>query len=544
MRGRAVSIFRALALTLGVLHAWVGRNTIDVDGIAYLDLSDAVAAGSWRLPLNIHWSPLYPWLIGMARRVLGPTPYWEFPVLHLVNFLAYLGALASFEVLLDAVLRHRHRHTAVLPGENLTLLPDWMIIGSAYPVFLVATQVFVRMDEDTPDMVVLPFMLLAVALLLRFEEGDVRWGAFVLFGILLGLGYLAKVVMFPLAFLLLLLACPLALRQAVVPRLLLSLLLFLALAVPHAVRLSSAAGQPTLGRAGHVAYESMVNRTDPPVPLLPGPLAIHDFTSHLHGTLPLTSDLGFWYRDTGARFRAGAQLIAVRENIRAGLAVLVWLTPTLMGGALLFALAARGGELIRDLREERTLLLVGGASVALYLMVRMEARYIAGALVLLVLGALCAARLTGAAAASTRLRRAAAIVFLFQLLPLAPDVYDDLRAEVRAVRRPEEFGHSSWRAATALAAAGVRPGDRVAVIGVLDVGWARLARVQVSARLVMQDAVVEFWALPEAARAAIVDQLFATGATLIVTRDIPPTAQADPRWRPLGTTPLFGYRRD
>jgi len=51
-----------------LLQAWSDRHGITPDGVSYLDLSDAVVDGSWRGLVNAYWSPLYPLLLGLARR--------------------------------------------------------------------------------------------------------------------------------------------------------------------------------------------------------------------------------------------------------------------------------------------------------------------------------------------------------------------------------------------------------------------------------------------------------------------------------------------
>ena len=78
---------------------------MQADGISYLDMGDAIIRGDWKMAINGYWSPLYPWLQGLAAWAIKPTPYWQFTVVHLVNFLIYLFALACFDTLLQALAR-------------------------------------------------------------------------------------------------------------------------------------------------------------------------------------------------------------------------------------------------------------------------------------------------------------------------------------------------------------------------------------------------------------------------------------------------------
>ncbi len=63
-----------------MFQAYAQRYVVGPDGVAYLDLSDAVVAGHWSGLVNLYWSPLYPLLIGLARIVTRASPAGEVPV--------------------------------------------------------------------------------------------------------------------------------------------------------------------------------------------------------------------------------------------------------------------------------------------------------------------------------------------------------------------------------------------------------------------------------------------------------------------------------
>src|SRR5687768_8882410 len=83
----------SVLLLLAAFQAWTFRHTVSPDGVAYLDLSDAVASGRFRDLVNGYWSPLYPVGVGIARWAVSATPlaspYWEFALLHAVNFVGF-----------------------------------------------------------------------------------------------------------------------------------------------------------------------------------------------------------------------------------------------------------------------------------------------------------------------------------------------------------------------------------------------------------------------------------------------------------------------
>ncbi|HEX9331810.1 MAG TPA: hypothetical protein VF896_07980, partial [Anaerolineales bacterium] len=92
-------LFRMLAIGLGVLHVYaaIKSQSMNADGISYLDIGDAYFHADWGNAINPVWSPLYSWVLGFANFLIRPSMQWEFPVVHLVNFIIYLIALSSFE---------------------------------------------------------------------------------------------------------------------------------------------------------------------------------------------------------------------------------------------------------------------------------------------------------------------------------------------------------------------------------------------------------------------------------------------------------------
>src|SRR6266576_5401755 len=99
--------FCSIAATLGLIQAWVGRFGMNPDGISYLDIGDGFWRGNWHMLLNGYWSPFYGFILGLAMKILKPSSYWEFPVVHLVNFLIYLLALLSFDFFLREFIKSR-----------------------------------------------------------------------------------------------------------------------------------------------------------------------------------------------------------------------------------------------------------------------------------------------------------------------------------------------------------------------------------------------------------------------------------------------------
>src|SRR5260221_10229953 len=61
-------IFWFIAVSLGLIQAWVTRFAMNPDGVSYLDIGDGFWRGDLRLLLNGYWSPLYAFLLGLAMK--------------------------------------------------------------------------------------------------------------------------------------------------------------------------------------------------------------------------------------------------------------------------------------------------------------------------------------------------------------------------------------------------------------------------------------------------------------------------------------------
>lgn len=105
-------VCRIICIGFAVLETWSQRHFLNEDGVSYLDMSDALQRHNWHLLINPIWSPLYPLLIGAVTWITHPSARLEIPLVHLVNFVIFLAALASFEFLLRraiCVLRQEYK---------------------------------------------------------------------------------------------------------------------------------------------------------------------------------------------------------------------------------------------------------------------------------------------------------------------------------------------------------------------------------------------------------------------------------------------------
>src|SRR5436190_13048746 len=98
---------------------------------------------------------------------MKPSMYWEYPLVHLVNFLIYVATLAAFEFFLATFISERKRRDQELLKEGRMGLPEpaWWLLG--YSLFVYSSLLLIGLSFATPDMSIAAFVYLASALVLR-----------------------------------------------------------------------------------------------------------------------------------------------------------------------------------------------------------------------------------------------------------------------------------------------------------------------------------------------------------------------------------------
>jgi hypothetical protein len=192
--------FALMAVVLGFWHVWSDHHYLsNADALSYLDIAEAYLRRDWHTAINAYWSPLYSWLIALALLVVRPSSYWKFGVIHLVNFAIYLFALGCFAFLIQELVHFNRSRKDALLAEGFVMLPGWALVALGYPLFIWSSLFLLFLALESPDMLVASFVYLACALLLRMRRQASNWVPFVLLGIALGFGYLAKSVMLPMS---------------------------------------------------------------------------------------------------------------------------------------------------------------------------------------------------------------------------------------------------------------------------------------------------------------------------------------------------------
>src|SRR3974377_2397488 len=102
-----INPWMAVSFALGLAQAWRSRVLMTYDGVAYLDMGDAYLRGDWHTAINGYFNPLYGCIQALARFVLRPSMYWEYPLVHLVNFGIFVVTVFAFEYFLQGLIKDR-----------------------------------------------------------------------------------------------------------------------------------------------------------------------------------------------------------------------------------------------------------------------------------------------------------------------------------------------------------------------------------------------------------------------------------------------------
>ena len=577
IRRRLEALLWLAAIAMAAGQLWNRRFEVHSDGLSYLELADAWLAGDWRHAANAIWSPLYAWLTAGVLGIFAPAPASEAPVVKLLNLGILIAVLAAFRSLMGAAYS-AHRTLAARRGGHP--LPRAVFLTTGYALVTWASLRLAPVARVSPDLLLTLFVYALAAQLLRGYGHPGTRGRDVRFGMTLGVGYLAKTTLLAVAPIHLAAATWLARGRVARRRRLLAAAGGLVLvAAPFAMLLSIAEGRVTAGQAGAWNAARFVGgigipvhwQGEPPgsgIPrhptrrLLADP-ALFEFAGPVPGVYPPWRDPAYWYDGARVRHEWQGHLRVLGLGTRRLAGILA--QPLYVVLLLLLCVAAFGTRIHygATLRRLWFLWLPPLAAIAAYLLVYLEARYIAGHLTVIGVAALSA--LTWPA--SPRRRRTLQVLALASWLPLLPAAATAARGAagvaVRVAQGRPFSKNPSWEAARQLEARGILPGSRVAYIGSgFRFYWARLAGVRVVAEIRQFDPdgettrwamspeeargrdafrphVVAFWTAPPDVQRRVMQQFTRAGAVAVVS-DWPASLTA-PGWERLGTTGLAVY---
>ena len=534
-----------IVAALGLLQAWAYRNSMNPDGISYLEIGRAGISG-WHGFVNAYWSPLYPFLLSLVLRWFEPSPFWEFPATHFLNLAIYLAGYASFEFLVREFLANRRMSQSSVEDKYLLSRAELYLGATVFYVW--ASRYWSGTVLVSPDLLVAAIFCLATAILVRIRRREQGWLTFALLGVILGFGYLAKAPMFLLGFVFVFAAHRLV-RNAPqgLARAGLALLLFLIIATPYVTALSRSKHRFTFSDTSTISYAEYINRMplfvswrgeDPgngtpvhPTRRLLADPALFEFATPVPGSYPPWYDPSYWYEGLHAHFSVKGELWAIFRGANEYLKMfsrsgVLWCVLVILIGV-----TRRGGGLDRTDLPWWPVLLPASAALAMYSLVHTETRFVTGVGLVLIVWVLSRVQVA-AAGTPQKARRAKIALLVAPAIAVAWSAATDLQR----LTHPEPF--VAWESAQALHAAGIPFGAKVGYIGAgLVTQWPHLGGMQIIAE-VPDPGWRRLVALDPETRQAVLQKFANAGAAAVVTGH-GEVARSDPGWQPLGNTGLF-----
>jgi hypothetical protein len=540
--------FWAAMICSWLVQALAARHTLDADGVSYLNIANAGLQGNWHAFVNGYWSPGYPFLLTVWFKLLRPSPFHEPLAVRMLAVVTLVVALLSFEYFLKVFLEFRRKDFGSREEENSELLSDGTVRVAGYVLFFWITVFWTTARLDQPDILVFIVYLLASALGMRIVLAPRAWSLYAVFGAVLGLAYLVKAVMFPLAFVFFVaLLLHKEVRKAFW-KVALAFVVFIVVALPFVSALSRAKGRLTYGDSGAVNYLQMIGTEDnrmpwyshatgmPPAvpPLLAAP-HIDAYIPFLNlGTFPPWADPSYGFKGASHHFYLAQQLNRIHVDLRVYFELFAVRLGALVCGILILFFCS--GNIVRGAAlffRQPMLWIPAIAGLGLYALVRVEARFLAG--FTLALFAACAGAVhLPAAVFRAKLERS--VAWAFALLLLAQVLVEVGHDGVKLLHRDP---YPDWQVVTTLRTLGVQPGDRVSYMGdtLSDHVWAYLGRLSLVSDIPPED-VNTFWAASSEEKQRAVSWLAASGSKILVTRNVPDSAVSF-GWKQVAGTDYF-----
>jgi hypothetical protein len=531
-----------ILLCMAALEALSQMHDADPDAMSYLDAGSAF----WRhdpVWINALWSPFYGIVSVGVFRLLALSSAWQFAVCHLMNFLLYGLALLAFNFFLTQLVSSLNRREPLPPN----------VVSCFY---LLAFAVFLEWNHPllvwiSPDLGVTACLVCAAALLLRIKMRAGGALRFCLLGVVLGVGYLVKSPGLPLGLALFAAAffylgrskrTLLGLTQAFIP--------FVLLVAAWAVPLSQRYGYATTGESATLNYAWHVHgvryihwqgdsRNGQPIhptrKLLDAP-EVFAFGEPVHATYAAYYDPAYWFAGLRTSFsfhdQAAALLVSFKEYAKF---LLTWQNSALLLTiCFLVAWNSEGGlrSYYQTLRPYLPVVLFCIFGMAMYGLVHVESRYVTTFAVVawpILLVSALAMQPRGSGIPVRLLWPALIVVLGSTLVGEIPEMARGVSA-FRMLGHPES--NPDWVVARESQRFGLRPGDRVAVLGYsFNSLWARLGGYRIVAEVPV---AANYWAIPPALQQIVHIKLRSEGARFLIAGEAPSSAVLS-GWQPIAS---------
>lgn len=546
----------ALIMLAAIVQTWATRYEMNEDGISYLELASAYVHHSWTSAINVYWSPLYPALLAPALVLKHSTGAEDFVVAHLVNFGCFCISLLSFRFFFLELLRTQ-RH--LFPVSSFSDVPVWVWHLLGYALFISCSLDLITITLVSPDLLLSATVFAVLGLLLRIQRpSKVKWhaGYSAVIGVLLGLGYLGKPVMF--IFCLAVVATILVSnvrKKLALGGLVLAFLVFASIAGPYIAIISGKLHRFTIGENGRLTYLFVVTRLPygyphgvalpagtslkhPPRLVLNKP-AVYEFATPVAGSCPIWYDASYWYEGVKVRFSPIGQVRQLLKSTKTLLLILfVRQSPLCVALIALFLISGDTRNVLSRIFAQWPLMLPATMMILLNLLFNLEARHIAPYLTVLWACFLGSLRPRISQQGSRFLQSLLISGASLLIFGVAVQIGTDAANAIRGISTESRHSTSEDRAiATGLHHVGVQSGANVAYVGnSISAYWAHIAGLRIVAEIPIEDKTT-FLNAKEGTMKTVLAALANTGATALIAPRQPTVA--DSGWQQVPGTEYY-----
>jgi hypothetical protein len=374
-----------------------------------------------------------------------------------------------------------------------------------------------------PDLLVEALVLVQAGLFVRLKRAKTAdWRLAAGFGVALGLGYLTKAILFPVAFLFLGLPLVAGKSRQAWKMLALSGLVFIAISAPEIAALSLAKGRLTYADSGRlniawhnygIPYRDWQGGRGSGTALHPTRKiydhpAVYEFNGPVRASYPPWFDASYWNEGLAPPFNLAIMVRHAEHN--AAILLLLLAQPKAWSIAMLLLLLGASAASLRGMAEHWDLILIAVLVFALYCLTTVEARYFPPWQLLFWGAILSGFRLRPRFCEWAGYRWLAGLTAAFLVFSMA----NGMRGQFRQGQHDD--GSPDYLTAEGLIQMGVRPGTKVAAIGFdNDAYFAYLDRLGIVAEINTDDAC-EFWQSSPLVQTEILTRLRNAGAELVV----------------------------
>lgn len=323
--------FRGAIAALALLECWTCRFYLNFDGVFYLDMGDQYWKGNWHAALNPYWSPLYGLLTGLMFRLTRPAMRWEYPEVHLLNFAILIVTLFCFEFFWRELLAVREEGAWAGASRQYAWAMGYLLFANMYLDSFSSYHWDSELGIVTPDLVVAGVMFLVFGMILRFADGRMGMVSAAIYGLTLGIGYLAKTAMLPFGFVVLATMIGIAWkRRSGLMQVGVTLLCFLAVSAPLVAAISLNNHRFSFGDSGKMNIAWRVNGAKPmyfhwqgdensralhPTRKILSWPEVYEFATPVSGTYPVFYDPTYWWAGVDTRMHLAAEIACLKTNL-------------------------------------------------------------------------------------------------------------------------------------------------------------------------------------------------------------------------------------